>query len=641
DDLTLEGVTPQFEKLFTFASNYSLRWDLTKSLGLTYTGTANAVIDEPNAFVDGDIDTKQEREFIWNQITNLGRMKNFNQSIAANYKIPLDKLPFTDWISSDIRYSVGYSWVAGPVNQPDVPDPNADDEEVIEELPNLNFGNIISNQRDRAINARIDMTKLYNKVTFLKNAGTPSRGEEKASLGTGALRFLMMLKSVNGSYKINESTTLPGFTPNAFLFGLDSGFNAPGIDFILGSQDPSIRTKAADKGWIVKNSNLGTPFEQTRGRDLDVQADVEPFKDVRIQLSWNRGLTNRYQEQFRYFEDNVNNISGFNSFSPNRSGSYSTSFLSIQSAFEGSGPNNSSAAFSQFENNITVIRNRLNELNLDTISYNSISQDVLIPAFIAAYSGQSANDVELSPFPRIPLPNWRIDYAGLSKIPAIAEIFSSFTISHGYNSTYSVSSFTSSLNFTSETVGLQNDILDYPLAEDDPDDGENRLVPVYVISQIMISEQFVPLIGINLRTVSNISTRMEFRKSRNLGLNMSNAQVTETTNNDVTVDFGYTKTGFKLPWRVRGRTIVLENDVTFRVAASVRDSETIQRKINDTDVITNGNRTFQLRPQMSYKINNQLDMTMYFERNTNNPKVGSFKRKTTSFGVQLRFGLAQ
>ena len=122
---------------------------------------------------------------------------------------------------------------------------------------------------------------------------------------------------------------------------------------------------------------------------------------------------------------------------------------------------------------------------------------------------------------------------------------------------------------------------------------------------------------------------------------MSNAQVTETTNNDVTVDFGYTKTGFKLPWRVRGRTIVLENDVTFRVAASVRDSKTIQRKINDTDVITNGNRTFQLRPQMSYKINNQLDLTMYFERNTNNPKVGSFKRKTTSFGVQLRFGLAQ
>lgn len=634
NDLTIEGVTPQYEKLFTFARNYSLRWDLTKSLGLTYSATANAVIDEPNGSVEGDIDTKQEREFIWDQIANLGRMKNFNQSIAANYKLPLSKLPFTDWLSSDIRYSVGYNWIAGPTTQ------KVEELDDGEEEQDLDFGNIISNQRDRTINARADMTKLYNKVTFLKNAGTPTRGDEGTSLGTSTLRFLMMLKSVNGSYKIGESTTLTGFAPSAYLFGLDSGFNAPGIGFILGDQDPSIRTKAADNGWIVKNLNLGAPFEQTYGTDLDIQAEIEPFKDVRIQLSWNRGLTNRYQETFRF--DTVG-TDGFKTFTPARSGSYSTSFLSLHTAFERGGAENSSSAFTAFETNLLEIRERLNRINPvedengNQILYDTLSQDVLIPAFIAAYSGQSSSNVALSPFPRTPLPNWRIDYAGLSKIPAISEIFSSFTISHGYNSTYSVSSFTNSLNYGSETVGLENDLLDYPLAEDD----EGRLVPVYIINQVMISEQFVPLIGINMRTVSNISTRMEFRKSRNLALNMSNAQVTETTNNDVTLDFGYTKTGFKIPWRIQGRTITLENDITFRVAASVRDSKTVQRKINDTDVITNGNRTFQLRPQMSYKINNQLDLTMYFERNTTQPKVGSFRRNTTAFGVQLRFGLAQ
>lgn len=627
NDLTIDGVTPQYEKLFTFARNYSLRWDVTKSLGLTYSATANAIIDEPNGTVEGDIDTKQEREYIWEQIASLGRMRNFNQSIAANYKLPLGKLPFTDWISSDIRYSVGYNWIAGPTIQSDSTNEA------------LNFGNIISNQRDRSVNARIDMTKLYNKVTFLKNAGTPSRGEEKVSIGTGALRFLMMLKSVNGSYKVNESTTLPGFKPSAFLFGLDSGFNAPGIDFILGSQDPSIRTKAADNGWIVENPNLGTPFEQTREADLDIQAEIEPFKDVRIQLSWNRGLSNRYQETFRY---DTAEAGGFQSFTPNRSGSYSASFLSIKSAFEGSGENNSSNAFTQFENNINEILTRQNSINPDPTLYDASSQDILIPAFIAAYSGQSAKSVALTPFPKIPLPNWRIDYAGLSKIPAIAEIFSSFTISHGYNSTYSVSSFTSSLLFDDPgRIDLGNNLLDYPLAGNPNTDDENRLVSVYQINQVMISEQFVPLIGVNLRTISNISARMEFRKSRTLSLGMSNAQVAETTNKDITLDFGYTKTGFKLPWRVQGRTITLENDVTFRVAASFRDSNSIQRKINDTDTVVPGNTTFQIRPQMSYKINNQLDLTMYFERNTTQPKVGSFRRNTTAFGVQLRFGLAQ
>ena len=123
---------------------------------------------------------------------------------------------------------------------------------------------------------------------------------------------------------------------------------------------------------------------------------------------------------------------------------------------------------------------------------------------------------------------------------------------------------------------------------------------------------------------------------------MSNAQVTETTNNDVTLDLGYSKVGFKLPWRWQGRTLTLENDLTLRVAASVRDSKTVQRKIDDKSTITNGNLTWQVRPTITYKINNQLDFTFYMERNVTDPKVlSSYKRATTAFGVQLRFGLAQ
>jgi cell surface protein SprA len=167
-------------------------------------------------------------------------------------------------------------------------------------------------------------------------------------------------------------------------------------------------------------------------------------------------------------------------------------------------------------------------------------------------------------------------------------------------------------------------------------------VPVYLINQVLISEQFVPLVGINIRTVGNISTRIEFKKSRNLALNMSNAQVTETNNNDVTIDFGYTKTGFKLPWRFQGRTLTLENDLTVRISASIRDSRTVQRKIDGEDVITNGSRTFQMRPTFTYKLSNQLDLSMYFERNVTTPKVlSSFRRATSAFGIQLRFGLAQ
>ena len=629
DDLTIEGVDPLYEKTFTFVRNYNMRWDITKSLGLTYTATANALIDEDVRFVEGDIDTKAEREYIWDQIFSLGRMKNFNQSIQANYSLPLSKIPFTDWLSVDSRYSVGYGWIAGEIDQ-GVGTPDS-----------LFFGNFIDNQRTIGLTGRIDMDKLYNKVTFLKNANTPPAQGEKLSAGNQFLKFLMMLKSINGSYNINASTALPGLNTSPFLFGLDGDFASPGIDFILGSQDRGIRQRAARNGWLVENKNLNTQFKQTFGTDLDIQADFEPAKDLRLQLSWNRGLTNQYQEFFRFNEESM----GFVTQTPSRSGSYSISYLTIGTAFQRDGIDNSSEAFTQFERNIEIIQGRLNESNPVTrngnVSYDAISQDVLIPAFLAAYSGRNANDIDLTPVPKMPLPNWRMDYTGLINIPALTELFSSFTISHGYNSTYSVSSFTNSLAYGEADVGLQNSILDYPLASV-LDESGTSLVPVYIINQVMVSEQFVPLIGFNIRTKNNISTRLEFRKSRNLALNMSNAQVTETTNNDVTLDVGYSKVGFKLPWKFQGRTVTLENDLTMRVAASIRDSKTVQRRINDGSTITNGNLTWQLRPTVTYKINNQLDFTFYMERNVTDPKIlSSFKRATTAFGIQLRFGLAQ
>jgi cell surface protein SprA len=158
----------------------------------------------------------------------------------------------------------------------------------------------------------------------------------------------------------------------------------------------------------------------------------------------------------------------------------------------------------------------------------------------------------------------------------------------------------------------------------------------------MISEQFAPLFGINFRTKSNISTRLEFKKERNLALNMSNAQITETTNNDVTLDFGYSKVGFKIPWRFQGRTFSLPNNLTMRTAFTIRDSNTIQRKIDGESLVTNGSFSYQIRPTVTYNINRQLDFTMYFERTFTDPKIlSSFRRATTAFGFQLRFNLAQ
>src|SRR5690606_9085809 len=95
------------------------------------------------------------------------------------------------------------------------------------------------------------------------------------------------------------------------------------------------------------------------------------------------------------------------------------------------------------------------------------------------------------------------------------------------------------------------------------DNGEP--VPVYVISQVLISEQFAPLVGISLRTKSRVIANLQYRTKRDLALNISNAQVSELNSKDISFELGYTKNNMKLPFKSQGRTVVLKNDVTFRL----------------------------------------------------------------------------
>lgn len=637
-DLTTVGIDPFFEKYFTFNRLYNVRWSVFKNLTLDYNARTRAIVDEPA----GDVNGQAARDSIWNNIKNLGRMKDFNQNISANYRLPLDKFPVTDWVSADLRYAVGYTWTAGSFTQADT------------------LGNLIQNTRERALNGKVDLVGLYNKVPYLKEVNAPprrrpattargprtkadtteaKRSENKAV--KGLLRLLMSVRSVNGTYSFREGTMLPGFRPRAFLFGLDSGFVAPGTDFIFGSQDPAIRYRAAENGWLASSSSLSAPFTQNSTSDLQLRANVEPFTDLKIQLDAKKTVAGNFQEIYRY-EDRFDE---FRSLTPSRSGSYNITILTINTAFVKDDTANVSAVFQEFERNRALIKTRL-DANNSSGEYRINSQDVLIPAFLAAYTGKSASEVALSPFPKMPIPNWRVDYAGLSRIPKLAQIFSSVNLTHAYTSTLSINNFSNTLTYTdslsplnSDDFDLSNPIEDYPLASLVD---ENGPIPVYVLGQVLVSERFAPFLGINVRTKSRVTARIEYKKERNLALNLSNSQVTELKSNDITLDYGVTKSDYQLPFKVQGRTVTLENDITFRVAFTIRDTRTLQRKIEEAAVVTAGNINYQVRPTVSYMLNEQLNLQLYFERNLNQPRISSsFKRVTTAFGVQLRFSLAQ
>lgn len=641
-NLGIAGIDPTFEKSFIFNRFYDLRWNLTRGLSFDYNARANAIVDEPF----GDLDTDTKKNEVWDNLMSFGRMKSFDQSVAFNYRVPLDKLPFTDWISSDVRYVAGYNWNSGSYN------PYLEDS--VQSLKEL-YGNTIQNTREQSISGNVDMMRLYNKVKVLNRINNPPRRGRATEADTvrsitdnkfvtGFLKVLMSLKSVNLTYSVREGTLLPGFAKDVFLLGLDSSFNAPGIPFLLGSQDPSIRHRAAEGGWLVGTENLTTSFSQTKSIDFNIRANLEPVKDLRIQLDMRKMNTMGYRENFELGQGGT-----YESINPSRFGSYSISFIGIRTAFKRNYGENISPVFEAFDENRRTIRRRLEMINPSGLAYSENNQDVLIPAFIAAYSGKDVNEVDLNPFPQIPIPNWRVDYAGLSKIPALSEVFSSINLTHSYNATYSINNYISAGIVTdSEDLVLDNDIKRLRLSRPNEDD---VLVPFYSIGQVVFTERFAPLIGVNLRTRSRLNFRVEYRKERNVSLNLSNAQVAELNSNDVLVDFGFTKANIRLPFRTKGRTTVLNNDLTFRMGLTIRDTETIQRRLsslqvadssNANNVVTSGNVNFQLRPTIDYVLNQRLNLQIYFERTINEPKISSsFRRSTTSFGTKLTFNLAQ
>ena len=640
---------PNIQKYFLFNRFFTTRWSISKALTIDYNSRVNAIIDEPDVDITGgysptlkrNITAEEYRDSVITNLKHLGRKKNFEQTITANYTVPFDKLPLTNWLGTEYRYNVGYSWRAGPVERTD----------------SLKLGNIIQNTQEQGLNGRVDLVKLYNKIGYLKDINTPKRAptpveKAKAKPDTvkqppnnyavkGLLRLLMSMRNITGTYTITSGTILPGFLPSPNIMGMDNTWNAPGWGFILGSQDPNIHRKAAENQWLSKSAKLTTPYSQNQSKDLGIRTALELSQDFKIQLDIKKTQTSSFQEIYRYDPTNTTvtpDEFGYTELSPTRSGSYRISTIAIGTAFK----NNSSLTsdvFKQFEDNIGVVKDRFTQVSGK--GYESKSQDVLIPAFVAAYTGASANTVGLTPFPSTPLPNWRVDYNGLSKLEMFKDIFQSISLTHAYSSSYSVSNFTNSLQYTNVTNNI-------PLSDYNKNtfaselNNSDQLIPIYVISQVMISEQFAPLIGVNVRTKSKLTARFEYKTKRDLSLNISNAQITEVNAKDWSLEIGFIKNNMKLPFKDQGRIITLKNDFNFRLNLSVTNNRTIQRKIDEVNIITNGNINLQVRPNISYAINNKLTIQFYVDRNVNDPLVtNSYRRATTRVGTKIVFNLAQ
>ena len=249
---------------------------------------------------------------------------------------------------------------------------------------------------------------------------------------------------------------LPSFLPNiGDIFGQSTSSStlAPGLDFAFGLTDESYIEKVKERGWLIINDSLVSPAVINRTEEFNIDATLEPFKGFKITLNANRTVGNNNQIQFMY--EGMPTIRG---------GNFTMTHIAIASSLKSAKASNGyySKAFETFLQNREIIAQRLEakysqmtypsagfisekglvgkRYNAENGGVNLNSPDVMIPAFIAAYSGKDVRKVGLTAFPSIKslLPNWKITYDGLSKINALKKHFKSIVLSHSYRCTYTV-----------------------------------------------------------------------------------------------------------------------------------------------------------------------------------------------------------
>ena len=487
-------------------------------------------------------------------------------------------------------------------------------------------------------------------------------------------RVLMMVRNVSVSYRNQYAMSLPGFKPmigNAFGQGRGMGAMSPGLDFAFGFIGDSYIEKARDNGWLMVNDSLATPATTNKTEDLQLKATLEPVRNLKIDLNASRTMTTARSVQYMY-EGNPTT----------QSGTFTMTTLSLRSAFEGSGNANNgyhSASFERFCNSLESYRQRVEAkyagaiypagtslagkpFNPENGGVNKYSSDVMVPAFLAAYTNMGDGGLSLFPSLSKLLPNWTIKYSGLSKLPWFRDVFKSVNINHSYKSIYAVGSYSSYSTYMEYMNGLG--------FITDATNGTPIPNSMYNVSTVSINEAFSPLLGVDVTLNNNMTLKAEYRTTRVLSLSMTSVQINESSSHDWVIGAGYTLNNFNLFGGGRNRhrqvksrqkgganaasnsnasssrrsTSGVNNDLKLRLDLSVRKQASISRDIATmTSSANSGNTAFKLSFSADYTLSRLLTMSFYYDRQTNTPLLSSSSYPTTTqdFGLSMKFSLTR
>lgn len=484
-------------------------------------------------------------------------------------------------------------------------------------------------------------------------------------------RVLMTARSFSISYRDQYAMMLPGFMPViGKAFGQRSGDAlAPGLDFAFGMTGDGYIDRARERGWLLSNDSVATPATTNHTQDLQLRMTLEPVNNLKIDLNASRTQTTAKSIQYMYQGNPTT-----------QSGSFTMTTLSLGSAFEGMGDAANgyhSATFEKFVRSLDGYRDRVEAQYVDQQypaalgggkfdpakgAVDKYSGDVMIPAFLNAYTGMGSVGLNIFPTLASLLPNWTVRYSGLSQLPWFRDLFKSVNINHSYKSIYSVGAYQS----YSTWLALNGDLG----FVQDAATGSPIPSSMFNVSMVSINESFSPLLGLSVTTLNNLTAEIKYNQTRQLSLSMTSVQVNEAISKDWVLGFGYKINNFDL-FGPRGRKKLkskkqgdgqqqgsqnsqnnrgqaarggVNRDLNLRLDLSFRKQAAITRDIATmTSSASSGNSAFKLSFSADYTLSRLVTMSFYYDMQTNTPLLSSSSYPTTThdFGFNVKLSLTR
>ena len=624
----IEGLSAQpelIQRRFLFDWDYTIGFDLTKSLQLNFNATNNYIYD---AFGSG------EELQIFDNFFNTGRANQYHQKLNGTYQLPLDKFPFLSFMKADYAYTADFDWQV-----------SSQDETIAEQI-----GNVIQNANTHNLNTTFSFDKIYKNIGFERLLLT--KAQRKNAKGKNISRIqpkknlplhkkilkttwslLTAVKQGKISYTENNGQYLQGYDEGIGFLG-----GAP-TAFAFGSQ-VDIRNKALTNGWLInpralvddvttididESAYYNKNYSRTHYNKLDYNFTLKPITDLNIDIRGNKIQTRDISQQLDVIEDGTTTGAidfGIDTF---ETGNFSTSHSMFSTAFT-----DGDALFQTMKDYRSIIANRFATENptADPAGFGENSQQVLLPAFMAAYSGKDPNKVNTGIFRNIPIPNWTLRYNGFMKMAWFKKHFSSFVVSHGYQSSYTISNFTNNLQFKENTAFTETNT------------AGNFEAPRLIASATLVDE-FSPLIKVDMKMRNSFSFRGEVKRDRTLTMNFNNSTLTDIAGTEYIFGLGYVFKDVKMNTRFTGKKTTLKGDLNLRADVSLRDNLTQIRYIDeDNDQISGGQRLFSIKFTADYTLSRNLTASLYYNHQTSRFAISTtFPRQAINGGINIVYNL--